>query len=104
MKSFVVFGSPSKVRRAVETFLDGLKDGARVRIEVQVGSRRTLAFNNYYHGACGYVAKQLEGWTNDEVHEHSKIHCNPIKKMLVEKRTGEIRETIIGGSTRRMIT
>lgn len=73
------------------------------RIEVEVGTKRSLEFNAYWWGMCAFVAREL-GWEPERVHEHTKAECNYKIEWLTNKTTGETKEVKVALPTHNLTT
>jgi len=72
-------------------------------VKFELGTKRDLAFSNYYFGAMGYLSDQT-GYTKDELHEMNKQDFLSHPVNIVDKKTGEITERMVAGSTANLST
>lgn len=70
---------------------------------LELGTKRTVAFNAYYFGAMKYLSEQT-GYTQNELHEMNKEDFNAHPVQFVNKKTGEITERMVPQSTAKMST
>lgn len=65
---------------------------------------RSLNQNAYMWGVVYEIISEFTGMTPNEVHEVCKLEFNPVIVEICDRRTGEIKEKIKGGSTANMNT
>lgn len=84
-------------------FLEALRNfnGMKVHFLMETTDRRSEQHSRYYFGMLRALSMET-GYDVEELHELSKRECNTQIGHVLNKNTGEIREKIFGGSTRRM--
>lgn len=80
----------------------GLRDGPVVITVERARATRSLAQNAFWWSAVVPAFAEHCGYTPMEMHEVLKQELLPQIRELVNPKTGEVKEHIIGGSTRKL--
>lgn len=86
-------------RGRLKAALAGMGDGPIVLTVERKKAKRSLVANAYYFGVVIRMITEETGEDAESVHEFLKRECNAQRVEMVNKQTGEVYESWVGGST-----
>jgi hypothetical protein len=86
-------------RARLKSALASMGDGPVVVTVARQKSKRSIQANAYYHGVVVKMIANETGQDPESVHEFLKREVNAQHVEMVNKATGEVYESWVGGST-----